>query len=142
MNWKGRVVTVAGAASGTGLSLAHLLYERGASLSLADFNPETPAKAAEAMASKEGQKVTTRLVDVTKATEVDNWINETVRNHGAIHHSANVAGISDPIKKISEKTDADFDLPISVNVRGNFNCLRAQTRVMKAARASSLYLLA
>jgi len=65
----GKVISVTGAGSGIAQATARLLYARGATVALADINPnalEGTAKLLREYPAQQGQLISTRVVDVTK----------------------------------------------------------------------------
>ena len=130
---KGKVIAITGAASGIGLKTAHLLASRGASLSLVD-NRQEPLEAAVA-AIKESNpnvKVHHKTVNVSKSSEVDEWLDGTVREYSGLHGAVNLAGMigTTAQKKVQDVTDEDWESLMGVNLDGVFYCLRAELRHM------------
>jgi NAD(P)-dependent dehydrogenase (short-subunit alcohol dehydrogenase family) len=130
---KDKVIAITGAASGIGLSLAHLVAEHGAALSLADLQEELLASTASDLKSKYNVKVFTKVVDVRKTSDVDSWITETVSTLGRLDGAANLAGVigkSIGLKTIADQDEDEWDFVIGVNLTGVMHCMRAQLRVM------------
>ena len=65
----GKVAVVTGAAQGIGLATADALSEAGATVIIADMNPDTAAKSSQALQAK-GRKVEWEKLDVTDARAV------------------------------------------------------------------------
>ena len=127
-----RVIALTGAASGIGLSTAHLLAQRGAILSIADLNQEALDKVKSDLESKYNTKVLATAVDVRKYDQVEQWIQKTVQEFGALHGGANVAGVvGKQIGTVLVDQDLDdFDFLMDVNVKGVLHCMKAQLRVV------------
>ena len=133
---EGKVFAITGAASGIGLATAHLLASRGATLALADIRQD-PLDAARLDIEDRNTTVEifSRVVDIVKADEVASWLDETIEQFGKIDGAANLAGVEGRnmlVKTIAELEDEDFDEVIDVNLRGTFNCLRAELQRMKS----------
>ena len=132
---EGRVISITGAASGIGLATAHLLASRGASISLSDVRRE-PLDAAVAGIKKASSgnpnvKIYAKAVDVKSSQEVSDWLDETVKNLGPLNGAVNLAGIwGSGGKKIVDTKDEEWDPIMDVNVKGVFNCIRAQLQRM------------
>jgi NAD(P)-dependent dehydrogenase (short-subunit alcohol dehydrogenase family) len=137
MSIQNKVIVITGAASGMGLETALLFGSKGAKLSLADIQ-EKPLKDLETSLKNSGVQVLSRVVDVRKRNEVDNWISATVSTFGKIDGAANLAGVlgaQSSIAGIEDVDDDDWDFIMSVNVTGLRNCLRAQIPHMKEGGA-------
>ena len=131
----GKVATVTGASSGIGRATAQTLYARGATLALADINATGLAeteKLLKEMPSKEGQRVSSKPVDVTKEAQVNAWIENTISEFGQLDYAANVAGGPETPGPLVNKTTAQYDFATDLNLRGVFNCMVAQLRGMSA----------
>ncbi|EXJ89878.1 hypothetical protein A1O3_02945 [Capronia epimyces CBS 606.96] len=130
---KDKVIAVTGAASGIGLATAYYLGDRGASLSLADVSEKALNEEAEKIRQKTGVKVLATVTDVSKAEDVDKWIDSTVATFGKLDGAANLAGIfiestdNGGIAKLDENL---WNLVLGVNLTGMMHCLRAQLKVI------------
>lgn len=94
-----KVIAVTGAASGIALATAKVLYERGASLSLADLQKdrlEANVAAITGGSSDAGSRILTTAVDVRSSDSVDEWIKKTVEKFGRLDGAANLAGVIGP----------------------------------------------
>ncbi|KAL8723240.1 MAG: hypothetical protein Q9225_000430 [Loekoesia sp. 1 TL-2023] len=134
-SFEGKVIAITGAASGIGLATAHLLAARGATLSIADIREE-PLKAAvdSITEASPNAKLHSKTVNVVSSQEVEAWIEEIVSQLGKIDGAANLAGVTGKSTTKTPVTDieeSDFDFIISVNLKGVFNCMKAQLKRMK-----------
>ncbi|KAH6656831.1 hypothetical protein BKA67DRAFT_553315 [Truncatella angustata] len=126
----GKVYVITGGASGIGLATAKLLSKRGATVGVADVDPEA-LKTAEGYFSSLNVPFTVSRVDVSKRLEVDSWIDSTVERFGRLDGAANVAGIigkDHGIASVAELDDDEWDKIIAVNLTGMMYCLRAELR--------------
>lgn len=124
-----------------GFEIAKLLVTQGAKLSLADIQEEALESAATKLRELGGLAavVITTVVDVRVREQVDAWIQKTVLEMGDLHRAVNFAGVIDSTMGAShldgQETDKGYDFVIDVNLRGVWNCLRAQLQHMKPGAA-------
>ncbi|KAH7009504.1 dehydrogenase with different specificitie [Ilyonectria destructans] len=129
--FEGKVIAITGAASGMGLATAQLLASRGASISLADLQEAALKTAVEALPGGTTKHLAT-VVDVRDGASVDSWIDKTIQKFRKLDGAVNMAGVLGPSAPLTEVSDNQLDLVLSVNVVGVFNCLRAQLKAMTA----------
>lgn len=128
---EGRVIAITGAASGIARATAHLLASRGASISVADVRPEPlDAAVAEIKKSNPNVKIYAKAVDARNGQEVGDWLDETIKHLGPLTGAANLAGVLNSGKEIVDMKDEDWDFTMDVNVKGVFNCMRAELQRM------------
>ncbi|KAI4187907.1 MAG: hypothetical protein LQ348_003999 [Seirophora lacunosa] len=133
-SFQGKVIAITGSASGIGLALAHLLAARGASLSIADVQEEALADAVTSIqkATPDAQ-ILSKSVDVTSLADVSAWLDETMARFGTLDGAANLAGVVGKGSTVlADADEAEFDFVIQVNLKGVFNCLKAELKHMKA----------
>jgi NAD(P)-dependent dehydrogenase (short-subunit alcohol dehydrogenase family) len=110
-----KVVIITGGAGSIGKITAKLFLEKGAKVMLVDLSEDTLKKTVEELNS---ENVKFCVADVSKAIEVEHYINETVKVLGKIDVFFNNAGIEGVVKPITEYPEEIFDKVISVNVKG------------------------
>jgi len=126
----GKVFAITGGASGIGLATAKILSSRGATVCIADVNPDATKSTEEYFASIKAPFMITK-VDVSKKPEVESWIDSIVEKFGRLDGAANVAGIIGKNHGVTPVTDIDDDewhKIIAVNLTGTMYCLRAELR--------------
>jgi len=132
MRFQGKVCLVTGGASGIGKAAAEAFAREGAKVVICDLIEE----AGEQVASEIGGEF--YKVNVTDRQAVQGWVDDVVEKNGHIDVLINNAGIlrdglfvkvkdGELVKQMSE---ADFDLVISVNLKGVFNCTQAVSPFM------------
>lgn len=130
MSLKDKVIVITGAASGMGLETARLFASKGAKLSLADIQTERLEELhTDLKSSHPDVQLMVMTVDVSKRTQVEEWISKTVEAFGKLDGCANLAGVigkQSNVVPIENVDDDDWDFIYSVNVIGLRNCLRAQ----------------
>ncbi len=132
---EGRVIAITGSASGIGFATAHLLAARGAAVSIADVQEDKLSAAAESIEkATPGAKVLAKKVNVSSTQEVEAWLDAIVSQFGKIDGAVNLAGVtgkSSGSTFVADVDEDDFDFIIGVNLKGVFNCLKAELKRMK-----------
>ncbi|KAK5459720.1 hypothetical protein LTS15_003849 [Exophiala xenobiotica] len=124
----GKRIALTGAASGIGLATAQVLASRGAVLSLSDIN-SVGLDAAIKTLDGEGHLAT--VLDVRKASKVNEWMDETVRRLGGLDGAANIAGVErEGGRHLADSRDEDWDFIMGINCTGVFYCMRAELNKM------------
>ncbi|MEW5956566.1 MAG: beta-ketoacyl-ACP reductase [Chloroflexota bacterium] len=129
MRLKGKVALITGGASGIGQATALRFAQEGARVVICDVAAETGQKTLAEL----GPEASFYRVDVTNRQAVQTWVDEVLVKYGQIDVLINNAGITrdnqlvkvkdgELIKQMSEQ---EFDLVISVNLKGVFNCTQA-----------------
>ncbi len=136
MKLAGKVAIVTGAAQGIGKEIATALAQEGSDLVVIDVNLEQAEKTAQELAAL-GRKTMALKVDVSKSTEVDEMVNKILDKFGKIDILVNNAGITRDNLLLRMKEE-EWDLVISINLKGTFNCLKAVTRPMIKARSGKI----
>ena len=110
---KSAVIT--GGAGSIGTTTAKLLLDEGANVFLVDLNEEALKKAADKLGSKNVQYA---AADVTKAADVQRYVNAAVKAFGKIDIFFNNAGIEGVVEPVVEYPEEVFDKVLAVNVKG------------------------
>ena len=117
-NLKGKVALVTGGNGGLGLGMALGLAEAGANIAIAARNPD---KTSDAIKQIEGVGVRAISVptDVTKETEIESMISQTLDKLGQIDILVNNSGVT--MRKEPENLSGDeWDHVLNVNLRACF----------------------
>jgi 3-oxoacyl-[acyl-carrier protein] reductase len=134
MRLKDKVTLITGGAAGIGKATAQRFVEEGARVVICDVNQS----AGEATVQELGPQASFYRVDVSDRTSVEKWIDDVSTNTGHIDVLVNNAGIlRDSLlvkmkdgELIKQMPEADFDLVISINLKGVFNCTQAVVPAM------------
>ncbi len=129
MRLKDRVTLVTGGAAGIGRATAERFAEEGAKVVICDVAEE----AGMAVAKTLGPEACFYKVNVADRKAVQAWVDDVVAKFGRVDVLVNNAGIlrDGQLVKFKEGTvagqmsEADFDLVISINLKGVFNCTQA-----------------
>lgn len=134
MRMKNKVVLVTGGAAGIGKATALRFAEEGAKVVICDVNEAAGQETVKQL----GEGAAFFKVNVTNREDVQKWIDAVVAKYGRIDVIVNNAGVLRDGQLIKFKegqllgqmSEADFDLVISVNLKGVFNCAQAVAPVM------------
>jgi 3-oxoacyl-[acyl-carrier protein] reductase len=134
MRLKNKVTLITGGAAGIGKATAQRFAEEGAVVVVADVN----AEAGKAFAAGLGPQAAFYKVNVADRADVQKWIDAVATRYQRIDILVNNAGIVRDgmlIKMkegelVKQMPEADFDLVISVNLKGVFNCTQAVAPIM------------
>ncbi len=124
-----RVVVVTGGASGIGRATATRFAEAGAKVVICDVNQDV----GEGVARSLGHEAAFFKVNVADRTAVGAVFDGLAAKYGRIDVLVNNAGITRDAQflkmqdgnVVKQMTEADFDLVISINLKGVFNCTQA-----------------
>jgi len=124
-----KVTLVTGSARGIGAVTAEAFYQAGASVALLDINGEDCQQRAESIDAG-GTRVAAYPTDVTDETQVLKTVDQILDRFQRIDVLVNNAGILHHVP-IEEKTVAEFEKVIKVNLTGAFILCKAVVPVMK-----------
>ncbi|KAH6953241.1 hypothetical protein HG530_000089 [Fusarium avenaceum] len=128
MSLKGKVYAITGGASGIGFATAQVIAQRGATVSIADVDAAAMSSAT-AYFEEQGIDALVSRVDVSQRSEVESWLDATVKKYGRLDGAANVAGIIGKhhgLRAVADLEDEEWHKIIAVNLTGTMYCLRAQ----------------
>ena len=128
----GRVAVVTGGGRGIGLACAEALAEHGATVVIADIDPQIAESGKAALAAK-GYAADARQVDVTKPAEVEALADAVVAAHGRVDILVANAGIARSGVAAEDLEDEHWLNVNDVNYNGVFWCNRAFGRLMLEA---------
>jgi NAD(P)-dependent dehydrogenase (short-subunit alcohol dehydrogenase family) len=134
---KGKTAAVIGGASGIGEAIALGCAKQGARVICLDVNEDAARHVAE-RAAAEGCSCEAGGLDIRDATAVDRAFDDIDRKYGV-----DVAICTPSInvrKPILKYTDEELSRVLDLNIKGNFNVLRAAGRVMTPRKKGSIIL--
>jgi len=127
MRLNNKIALVTGAGSGFGRGIAARFAEEGAKLVVADINEE----AAKMVAGEIGDSAIPVVADVSKNSDVEAMIQQTVAQWGRLDILVNNAGTTHRNKPMTEVTEEEFDRIFAVNVKSVFLTARHGVPLMK-----------
>ena len=127
MRLNNKIALVTGAGSGFGRGIATRFAEEGAKLVVADINEE----AAKMVAGEIGDSAIAVVADVSKNSDVEAMIQQSVAQWGRLDILVNNAGTTHRNKPMTEVTEEEFDRIFAVNVKSVFLTARHGVPLMK-----------
>ncbi|MGX1785424.1 SDR family NAD(P)-dependent oxidoreductase [Bosea sp. NPDC055332] len=126
-----RVALVTGASSGIGRATAIELARRGAKVVVSARRSDEIEALAASLAA-EGLEATAIRADVTRETDLADLVAGTVAAYGRLDIAFNNAGTEGTFRPFVELDDVHYDEVFEPNVRGVFNAMRHQAKMMLA----------
>jgi 3-oxoacyl-[acyl-carrier protein] reductase len=140
-----RVALITGGGRGIGEGIALRFAAEGATVVIADQNPETAAAAADKVRQL-GRKALACGVDVASWDQVQAMVSQAIQAFGRIDILVNNAGISPKVegrKILIHEIDPDqWDQVLAVNLKGAFHCAKAVIPHMMAQKSGWIVSLA
>jgi 3-oxoacyl-[acyl-carrier protein] reductase len=136
MSLSGKIALVTGAAQGIGREIAFALATDGADVAICDVNLEAAQKTAAEIEGK-GKKSLAIKANVASTADVTAMIEQVVEKFGRIDILVNNAGITrDGL--ILRMKDEDWDLVLSINLKGAFLCTKSALKYMTKQRSGTI----
>ena len=135
---KGKVALVTGASSGIGRATARALATNGARVAINFHRNQTGAEAARAAIVSAGGSAIVVQADVTRSSEVQSLVEQTVAEFGPIDILVNNAGSLVERLKILELTEERWDEVIDLNLKSAFLCCQAVAGSMMERKAGAI----
>lgn len=133
-DFSGKTAFITGAGSGLGLATAQAFAASGAAVALADMNLAAAEQAAKELAAA-GRRALALRCDVADEAAVAEAVEQTRKTFGGLDMAYNNAGIHAPVAEVADAEGADFDRVLAVNLKGIWNCMKYELRVMREAGA-------
>ncbi|HWR73502.1 MAG TPA: 3-oxoacyl-[acyl-carrier-protein] reductase [Nitrospirota bacterium] len=136
MSLNGKIALVTGAAQGIGRDISLGLAADGADVAICDVNLEAAQKTSSEIEGR-GRKSLAVKANVASSADVTAMIDQVVEKFGRIDILVNNAGITrDGL--ILRMKDEDWDLVLSINLKGAFLCTKAALKHMTKQRAGTI----
>lgn len=126
---KEKVAIVTGSRRGIGYGITLALAKEGCNVVVSDIDQKDCEKVVKEIEIL-GVKGLAIKCDVSKKSEVDNLIEETIKKFGKLDILVNNAGIF-PFVPFLNITESDWDKVLNVNLKSIFLCSQAAAKVMK-----------
>ena len=119
---KNRVAIVTGGAQGFGLAITKRFIESGAKVIIWDIDKVETEKTIKGINSK---NCTSQIVDVTNFENINNNLNEIVKQHGKVDIFINNAGMTGINAKVWEYPTDEWKKVINLDLNAIFYCCKA-----------------
>jgi NAD(P)-dependent dehydrogenase (short-subunit alcohol dehydrogenase family) len=129
----GKTALVTGAASGIGWAIAQKMHEAGASVVIADIDPDRAGSAAGQL----GSRATAMQVDVADVDACRQLVASTIKQFGQLDILVNNAAIC-PLRPLDEVDQEFFDRLFAINVRGAYFLSQAAAQHMKSRQTGRI----
>ena len=126
---KGRVAVVTGAKQGMGRAHALKLAGAGAKIVVADLDLAGCQLVVDEIKKQRGEALAVKC-DMSKKSEIDNLISETIKKFGKLDILVNNAGVF-PFKPFLEMQEVDFQKVIDINLKGYFFAAQSAAKEMR-----------
>lgn len=126
---EGKVALITGASSGIGRAAAVVLAQRGAKI-VAAARRQSELDEVVAEITAQGGIASSIVVDVTREADIIAMVQFAVDTYGKLDIAFNNAGTEGVFAPLIEQDNARFDLVFEPNVRGVFNCMKYEAKVM------------
>ena len=133
---EGKVAVITGGARGIGREIGLVLAKEGADIVICDINMELSTKTQQEIESL-GRRSLSVLTDVTNFSHAEETVNKTLDKFQKIDILINNAGITRDGLLIRMKEE-DWDMVLSVNLKGTFNFTKAVSKVMIKQHSGSI----
>lgn len=124
---KDKVALITGAAQGIGYAVSESFAKQGADVVLTDYNPKVTDAAVE-LAKKYDSKITGIVMNVMDDKSIQDALDQVVKDFGKLDYVVNNAG-GGVLKPFAELTNEDFDNTVNLDLRGTFQCMRAEIKL-------------
>ncbi|WP_426220047.1 SDR family NAD(P)-dependent oxidoreductase [Pseudomonas sp. DWRC2-2] len=126
---EGKVALITGASSGIGRAAAVVLAQRGAKI-VAAARRQSELDEVVAEITAQGGIAAAIVVDVTREADIIAMVQFAVDTYGQLDIAFNNAGTEGMFAPLIEQDNARFDRVFEPNVRGVFNCMKYEAKVM------------
>lgn len=138
-NFEGKTVIITGAAMGLGLATSKVLAQKGANLSLVDYNGEALENAKKEIQSLAPEaKIILIVADVSDEEAVINYVEKTVSEFGQIDGFYNNAGIEGKQAPLVDYDINVFKKVIDINLLGVYYGLKHVIKVMQKQNSGKI----
>jgi NAD(P)-dependent dehydrogenase (short-subunit alcohol dehydrogenase family) len=137
--FEGKVTVLMGAATGMGAVAAERFAREGATVVVADVNPEVEASFTRV--ADAGARGFATVSDITRWEDVADLVHRTTDEFGRIDVAVAFSGVIQEAAQVAELSEAEWDRVMSVNLRGHFLFAKSVVPVMRDQRSGRIVLI-
>jgi len=126
---EGKVGLVTGGTSGIGRETAILFAKAGAKVVVTGRREAEGKETIDIVRAAGGEGLFVKA-DVSKAADVDQFVQKTVEKFGRLDVAFNNAGVEGVLSPIIRQSEEDWDRTIAINLKGVWLCLKYEIRQM------------
>ena len=119
MKLEGKTVLITGGSQGIGQGIAFRLAEEGADIAIDYVGNSEAADATVAQIEKRGRRGLAIVADISSVDQIHSMIKQAVDSFGGVDVLVNNAGV-EKHASIWEATEHDYDLVLTINLKGAF----------------------
>ncbi len=127
--FSGKVALVTGAGSGIGRASAQAFANAGASVIVADVVVEGGEETVQLIKQTGGEATFVRA-DVSRASEVEALVRQTIETYGRLDYAHNNAGIEGASAGTVDYSEEAWDRVIAINLKGVWLCMKYEIPAM------------
>ena len=128
--FENKICLVTGAGSGIGAATAIAFAKEGAKVVVADVNEQAASTTINTIKELKGEAIFIR-VDISKRSDVENMLAETLQQFGRLDCAVNCAGIAGTLSlPTHEYPEDDWLKMIQVNLTGTWYCMKEELKQM------------
>lgn len=136
LEMKNKVALVTGGSSGIGRAIAIEFAKQRAYVVVAARREEAGAETIQQVEAA-GSKGLFVKTDVTQANEIEHLVEQTLQTYGRLDYACNNAGFGKSIPLL-ERTEAEWDAEVDVNLKAVWLCMKAQIPAMEKSGGGSI----
>ena len=137
INLEDKVAIVTGGGGGMGGEIISLLAQVGAKVAVADLKLDAVKATVAELNRGGGEIAATFECDVSKGSDIDRLIEDTVTKFGRLDILVNAAGVL-TVTPLDEVGDEEWHRVMDINLKGSFECCRAALAEMKKRRSGKI----
>jgi len=118
-----KVALITGGASGIGRATANVFAREGAKMAIADMDTTQGEETAHQICASGGEAIFVKT-DVSKSSDIETLVKNTVDTFGQLDCAFNNAGIFGRSALLADFTEDDWDQLININLKGVWLCMK------------------